>query len=270
MAIELSCTGCGRTLRVGDDAGGKHARCPACGQVSRVPEPAATAPISTPDPRSHGVPSGYAPSRPIASADRAEMAEAPAKPNPFSSAGFNPFGDVKPAPATPNPYQAPTAFGYAPPRHTTWPLAAREKRLGGYLLDRVIVFAAAIPGFVLVGIGEETNQEEVSMIGAFVLLGGMLAVGIVNWVMIAQRGQSIAKRMLRMQMVRIDNGQPAGFVHGVILRSWVLGLAYGLLGTCILFTPFSLLLFLVDACLIFGEDRRCLHDQLAQTVVIDV
>lgn len=37
MAIEATCPGCGRLLRVGDDAAGKPIRCPACNQVSTAP-----------------------------------------------------------------------------------------------------------------------------------------------------------------------------------------------------------------------------------------
>lgn len=37
MPIELTCTGCAQTLRVGDDHAGKKARCPKCGTISMVP-----------------------------------------------------------------------------------------------------------------------------------------------------------------------------------------------------------------------------------------
>lgn len=37
MAIEFSCSQCGKLLSVGDDAEGKQARCPACGSVQAIP-----------------------------------------------------------------------------------------------------------------------------------------------------------------------------------------------------------------------------------------
>ncbi len=37
MPIEMNCTGCGQTLRVGDEHAGKKARCPACGTIAEVP-----------------------------------------------------------------------------------------------------------------------------------------------------------------------------------------------------------------------------------------
>jgi uncharacterized RDD family membrane protein YckC len=99
-----------------------------------------------------------------------------------------------------------------------------------------------------------------STLGIFVMLGGMLIVGIINWVMITNTGQSIAKRMLGMQIIKVDTGELPGFVHGVVLRSWV---PAAINQVCNLFS-------LVDALWIFGEERRCLHDLIAQTVVIDV
>lgn len=37
MSIEFACSQCGKLLRVGDDAAGKHARCPSCAAVQPVP-----------------------------------------------------------------------------------------------------------------------------------------------------------------------------------------------------------------------------------------
>lgn len=39
MSIEFACSQCGKLLRVGDDAAGKHARCPNCSAVQAVPGP---------------------------------------------------------------------------------------------------------------------------------------------------------------------------------------------------------------------------------------
>src|SRR6185437_9762668 len=37
MSIEFPCPQCGKLLRVGDDAAGKQARCPACNSVQAIP-----------------------------------------------------------------------------------------------------------------------------------------------------------------------------------------------------------------------------------------
>ncbi|RKY14781.1 MAG: hypothetical protein DRP63_07960 [Planctomycetota bacterium] len=41
MAIELTCPGCGKRLRVADSAAGKKGKCPACGAVVEIPTPGA-------------------------------------------------------------------------------------------------------------------------------------------------------------------------------------------------------------------------------------
>lgn len=38
MAIEFSCSKCGKQLRAPDDAAGRKCRCPDCGTVARVPD----------------------------------------------------------------------------------------------------------------------------------------------------------------------------------------------------------------------------------------
>lgn len=70
MPIEFSCPSCGKTLRVPDDAGGKHAKCPNCGTIQVVPGGAASLPTaqSTP-PWSFGEPFAGGPPRKESSYD---------------------------------------------------------------------------------------------------------------------------------------------------------------------------------------------------------
>jgi hypothetical protein len=81
---------------------------------------------------------------------------------------------------------------------------------------------------------------------------------------LAVRGQTIGKRLFRIQVVD-QYDRPAGFVKAVLLRSWVFGflvaLAQGWTG------PVGALIPLLDVLLIFGPERRCLHDYLAGTRV---
>jgi uncharacterized RDD family membrane protein YckC len=256
MPIEISCTGCGRTLRVADDAAGKQARCPACGMVSRIP--AVSAAGAAPSFSSSAAPGGFPPPKPAPMEN--PFADPLAKPSPFGPQGVNPFGGPKGGPRDPgNPYQAPAAFGYTAPRSYHDRLASRGRRFLGALVDSLFLMLGAAPGFVLM-IATADSNEEMSTLGLVLLFGGMLVVGIINWVMIANSGQSIAKRLLGMQIIKIDTGELPGFLHGVVLRSWV---PAAINQVCNLFS-------LIDALWIFGEERRCLHDLIAQTIVIDV
>jgi uncharacterized RDD family membrane protein YckC len=172
-----------------------------------------------------------------------------------------------------NPYAPPTADvdqglqlqqgGYV--------LAERGTRLGAVLIDGLLAVAAAAPAGIILAFMvfsasnrmDFGNAEMMSygMIGVAALMGLMiLAFMGYQWYLIATTGQSLAKRWLGIQIVRVD-GTPLGFVNGVILRSWVIGLLSNI--------PFvGPLVGLVNPLMIFGEERRCLHDQIAGTRVI--
>ncbi|MBW3597481.1 MAG: RDD family protein, partial [Planctomycetes bacterium] len=171
----------------------------------------------------------------------------------------NPFGDATAGKESGNPYQAPTAYGYTRPAIYSLPLSSRWKRLAGAIADGFFYMIGAGPGFILMIATAEQN-DAAAMAGLGLMLLGMLAVGIINWVMITRSGQSIAKRMLGMRIIRYDTGELPGFVNGVLLRSWV---PAAINQACNLFG-------LIDAVWIFNEERRCIHDLIAQTVVIDV
>jgi len=73
---------------------------------------------------------------------------------------------------------------------------------------------------------------------------------------VSRNGQSIAKKMLGIKVVR-SNGSPASLGRVFWLRNFV-NLLLGIIP----------LYGLVDALLIFGEPRQCVHDKIADTIVI--
>jgi uncharacterized RDD family membrane protein YckC len=106
-----------------------------------------------------------------------------------------------------------------------------------------------------------TMNEGTFFLGIGVSVLMVLAFSIYQWYLIATTGQTLAKRWLGIMIVRTD-GSPCGFVNGVLLRNWVI---YVLLS----FLPFvNYLVWLIDALMIFGDERRCLHDHIAGTRVV--
>lgn len=174
-----------------------------------------------------------------------------------------------------NPYQSPaTTATYAPrmTAHSGVPLASLGARLGGAILDGLFTFVGAVPGIIYTvvdaanrpgGPPQPGNEAELiaSMAGSLVLIyGGMLVVGIINWILIVQSGQSLGKKIVGTRIVRLDGSLP-GFGYGVALRSWVpffIGLVPWVGG----------LFSLVNVLFIFGQERRCIHDQIAGTRVV--
>jgi phage FluMu protein Com len=98
LTIEFRCPTCGKLLRVGDDAAGRQAKCPACATVQQIPNPSAAA-----NPPSGGQPPPPAPE---------SLWQEPLPPppgfanNPYASPGSAgmPFAD---APATGGPRLGP-------------------------------------------------------------------------------------------------------------------------------------------------------------------
>ena len=79
------------------------------------------------------------------------------------------------------------------------------------------------------------------------------------WLTIARmraNGQSIAKKILGIKVVRTD-GSPVSLGRLIGLRNVV--------NTLISLIP---LYSIIDILFIFGESRKCLHDKLADTIVI--
>jgi uncharacterized RDD family membrane protein YckC len=63
---------------------------------------------------------------------------------------------------------------------------------------------------------------------------------------------------MHIRIVTYPSGENPGFVKAALVRGFVNALIAN-------FVPFYAL---VDACFIFREDRRCLHDLIAETTVV--
>jgi uncharacterized RDD family membrane protein YckC len=92
----------------------------------------------------------------------------------------------------------------------------------------------------------------------------LLAIAVIacNVYFVAQNGQSIGKRLLGLRVLRRD-GSPASWQRVVFLRNVLPGALGGV--------PFVGSVFsMVDGLFIFRADRRCLHDHIADTIVVQV
>ena len=162
--------------------------------------------------------------------------------------------------------------------------ADRGTRLMARLIDWGLETLCAVPGAVLLGSeliklivaasqGKEPEFDQLDLpkviLGASVLILGWLALLAVQVWLLATRGQSIGKRIVGIRIVKADGSAP-GIVHAWLKREGlvtVIGMVAG-------FIPFIGPIFvrpifhLVDWCLIFRDDQRCLHDTLAGTRVV--
>ena len=139
-------------------------------------------------------------------------------------------------------------------------LADRGTRLGAAILDGVI-FAGLVylPLMLTVGLNSAAGQDGSETL---VLVGSALAmIGFVVWLgltirYVLRNGQSIAKKITGIKVVRRD-GSPVNL--GRIF--WMRNVANGILS----FIP---LYGLIEILFIFSESRQCIHDKLADTIVV--
>ena len=170
-----------------------------------------------------------------------------------------------------NPYAPPTADihqGVQVDPQGQYVLAERGTRLGAIIVDYLLALASMLPAGVVASFLLFTNRDNFQseeskwmLIGSLCMMGLMvLGFAIYQMYLISTTGQSLAKRWMGIKIVRLD-GSPVGFVHGVLLRSFVIGALGGI--------PFvGWIVGIVDPLMIFGEERRCLHDHIAGTRVI--
>jgi uncharacterized RDD family membrane protein YckC len=154
-------------------------------------------------------------------------------------------------------------------------LATRWQRLGGALIDALLYAAATAPAYLGVSWTAfvKASQTEKSplllyrMAGTWGIVAGalLLAISIVNWTLLARRGQTLGKIAAGTRVVMLD-GSAAPFGKIVGLRTWVFHLPNYIPGL----NRAAGVLSVVDALFVYRADRRCLHDQLAGTKVVRV
>ena len=166
------------------------------------------------------------------------------------------------APATPPPASVASA-------EETAPLASREARLGGAILDSLVALACLAPGLVLVGLaggftdGDEVENPALFLAGGLWLLAAFAVLVTVQCYLLTKHGQTIGKRLVKTRIVAVDDGRNPGFVRAVLLRTVLNGVIAAI--------PFVGNAYsIVDVLFIFRDDRRCLHDLIAGTKVVRV
>jgi uncharacterized RDD family membrane protein YckC len=149
-------------------------------------------------------------------------------------------------------------------------LAGRGMRLLAVIIDSIIAMIFIYVPWLLSGdiqkgaaMAQANPNDPAAAYAMFFGVGGLLAlIGFLVWcaityVLVQRNGQTIAKKLLNMKVVRSD-GSKASVARIFWLRNFV----NGLLGII----PFY---GLVDALFIFSERRQCLHDKIADTIVVN-
>ncbi len=171
-----------------------------------------------------------------------------------------------------NPYAAPGAVVEDAPAGTDLQSrkATRWKRFWGAVIDGFIVGFCAWPLSMWwathYGVNHAANAQVMQHFaftgpGAMVVGSILLLVVIAcNLMLLSKNGQTIGKRAVGTKLVRTD-GSPVEVWRVVLLRWLPLFIVQMI--------PFvGSIGGLADALVIFGSDKRCIHDYIADTIVI--
>jgi uncharacterized RDD family membrane protein YckC len=96
--------------------------------------------------------------------------------------------------------------------------------------------------------------------GGYLTMAGWVAVVVITIVLVHRNGQTIGKKLVGIKVVR-TNGARASLGRIFWLRNVVNGIPQVI--------PFvGYIYMLVDHLFIFGDKRQCLHDKIADTIVV--
>ena len=161
-----------------------------------------------------------------------------------------------------NPYQSPAADAQNPPSRDNPVLASRWHRFFGALIDGLVQGAIIAPIVFFSGTWADmmANNGALDLTATLVwfIVGEVIFLALQGWLLF-NRQQTIGKWLLGMKIIGMEQlDVPPGKLYG---------LRY-LLFHVLAQVPGINLVMLVDPLLIFRSDRRCLHDLLAGTQVL--
>ena len=152
-------------------------------------------------------------------------------------------------------------------------LAARWRRLVAVLVDFALVPAVALVLMLVTGVLEHAEAwaewwRPIARAAGLVLAAYLLLNG---W-LLARRGQTVGKWLLRVRIAAAGVDAPPAFWKLLVRAFGLAVLAFGmglLAGGATLAFGATCAIFLADALCIMGAKRRCLHDTLLGTEVVN-
>jgi uncharacterized RDD family membrane protein YckC len=145
-------------------------------------------------------------------------------------------------------------------------LASRGKRLTAAVVDIFIFFPLVVivaQPLGLINISDPAKMQDFNLdqsIKLFII--GQVLFLLVQGYLLHTQGQTIGKKLLKIRIVSLDDK-----LLGIGQLYFVRYLTFSLIAQIPII---GALIGIVNVLFIFGQDRRCLHDRLAGTKVIEV
>ncbi len=132
-------------------------------------------------------------------------------------------------------------------------LASRGDRFLAQLIDGGIIVGVGIVSVLLGTFADPNGMVMIILFGT-----GLLSLLVYQAYLLSTRGQTIGKQAMKIKIIRIDTEENGGFVYNFLLRGVVNRIIAGIVP----------LYGLIDILLIFSENKRCIHDRIAGTIVV--
>ncbi len=143
-------------------------------------------------------------------------------------------------------------------------LASRWSRFWASLVDGLIMALITIPVMYFTG-GFETIDdklvEQSFLYTTLIASLGLIIFILVNYRLLINNGQTIGKKLLKIKIVNLDNNLPT---KDILLTRYL-----------VYFIPSYIpvigsWLSIINILTIFGKEKRCIHDYVAKTRVINL
>ena len=151
-------------------------------------------------------------------------------------------------------------------------LGGKVERFAAYIIDSLIAFLSMIPlGSQFFTAVNDFSAGSIDSINSLTIentnnftLGIFLIIlqFIIQGYLITTRGQSIGKIVMSLRIVNSIDGTNPGFIKAFLVRF--------ILTQIITSIPYIGFIYIfADPLFIFRSDRRCIHDLMANTIVVE-
>ncbi|NOR57901.1 MAG: hypothetical protein GQ474_05190 [Sulfurimonas sp.] len=144
-----------------------------------------------------------------------------------------------------------------------YPLASRWSRFWASMVDGILMALITTPVFYFTGGLQEVDGDIVEQsitYDVIMAIFGIFVFIILNYNFLIKNGQTIGKKILKIKIVDLDNKLPT---KNILLNRY---LVYFLPGHIPVIGSW---LSIINILFIFGKEKRCVHDFIAKTRVVD-
>lgn len=142
-------------------------------------------------------------------------------------------------------------------------LASRWARLGASLIDAVIAMCFMIPIMYFSGGFEGISKGIRQPVEYTIIMNiiGLILFALLHGMLLATKGQTIGKKLVGIKIVDLNGDLPNIQTH--LLKRYAVYFIPGLIPVAGSFVSLLNILF------IFGKEKRCIHDLVAGTKVVN-